>query len=53
MSFILFDIEVFKHNFLCGFKNYETGERVRIWDDYDAVVEYVRQYSKDVYKRQV
>lgn len=46
MSFILFDIEVFKHNFLCGFKNYETGERVRIWDDYDAVVEYVRRYSK-------
>lgn len=46
MAFILFDIEVFKYNFLCGFKNYETGERIRIWDDYDAVIDFVKEKSK-------
>lgn len=47
MSFILFDLEVTKYDFLCGFKNIDTGERTRIWNDPDAVREYINAHQED------
>lgn len=37
----IFDIEVFKYDWLVSFKNKETQERVRIWNDNEAVKQFM------------
>lgn len=37
MSLLVYDCEVFKHNWLVVFKNIETGHYTSIWDDNEAL----------------
>lgn len=37
----IFDIEVFKYDWLVSFKNKETQERIRIWNDNEAVKQFM------------
>ena len=42
----IFDIEVFKYDWLVSFKNKETQERIRIWNDNEAVKRDKRFYHR-------
>lgn len=42
-NLFIFDFEVFAYDWLFSCKNKETGERTRIWNDNDAVLEFIRQ----------
>lgn len=39
----IFDIEVFAHDFLVDFKNEETAEHTRIWNDGEEVLAFMQQ----------
>lgn len=49
MKILLFDIEVFPHNWMIGIEDYQTGELVQIWDDYDAVIKYINNNEKSIW----
>lgn len=46
LATMIYDVEVFPHNWMVGFKILETNEYVQIWDDYDEIIEFIKN-NKD------
>lgn len=47
MATILYDAEVFPHNWLMGFKIVETGEYIQIWDDFNELQQFIENNKRD------
>lgn len=49
MATILYDAEVFPHNWMFGFKIIETQEIVQIWDDHIALKKFMDDHKADFF----
>lgn len=49
MATLVYDAEVFPHNWMIGFKEIETGKYFQIWDDFDEIIKFIKDRRSDFY----
>lgn len=49
MATILYDAEVFRYNWMFGFKIIETREVIQIWDDFSAIRKFIDDHKDDFF----
>jgi hypothetical protein len=47
MATIVYDAEVFPHNWMFGFKIIETQEYIQIWDDFKEIKEFIKEHKEN------